>query len=72
VNKHVGSTLESLFEELGERAEIELLAAKKIVAGSVLGQALAAPFASRYRTSEREAGRRSQTPTRTDSRKTAQ
>jgi DNA-binding Xre family transcriptional regulator len=32
MNKHVGSTLESLFEELGEKDEIDLLAQKKRLA----------------------------------------
>jgi antitoxin HicB len=32
MNKHIGSTLESLLDDLGERDETELLANKKIVA----------------------------------------
>jgi DNA-binding Xre family transcriptional regulator len=32
MNKHVGSTLESLFEELGEKDDIDLLAQKKLLA----------------------------------------
>jgi transcriptional regulator with XRE-family HTH domain len=32
MNKHVGSTLDSLFEELGELEEVNALAAKKILA----------------------------------------
>lgn len=31
-NKHVGSTLESLFDEMGEREELDLLTRKKIIA----------------------------------------
>jgi antitoxin HicB len=31
-NKHIGSTLDSLFEELGELEEVNALAAKKILA----------------------------------------
>jgi antitoxin HicB len=33
--KHVGSTLESLFEELGEREEVELLTQKKLLAAKI-------------------------------------
>lgn len=32
MNKHMGSTLDSLFEELGELEEVNALAAKKILA----------------------------------------
>jgi plasmid maintenance system antidote protein VapI len=32
MNRHIGSTLESLLEELGEKDEIELLAMKTLVA----------------------------------------
>lgn len=32
MNKHHGSSLDSLFDELGEREEVEALAAKKILA----------------------------------------
>jgi transcriptional regulator with XRE-family HTH domain len=32
MNKHHGSTLDSLFDELGEREEVDALAAKKILA----------------------------------------
>jgi antitoxin HicB len=32
MNKHAGSTVESLFEELGELSEVRLLAAKKVLA----------------------------------------
>ena len=35
MNKHIGSTLGSLFEELGEKDEIELLAMKKLVAEAI-------------------------------------
>jgi len=31
-NKHIGSSLESLFEELGELGEVQTLASKKILA----------------------------------------
>ncbi len=32
MNRHVGSTLESLFEETGEKEELELLTQKKLLA----------------------------------------
>ena len=32
MKKHVGSTLDSLFEELGEKAEVDLLTQKKLLA----------------------------------------
>jgi antitoxin HicB len=32
MNKHAGSTVESLFDELGELSEVRLLAAKKVLA----------------------------------------
>ena len=32
MNRHQGSTLDSLFDELGEREEVDALAAKKILA----------------------------------------
>jgi DNA-binding Xre family transcriptional regulator len=32
MSKHVGSTLESLFDELGERDDLELLTQKKLLA----------------------------------------
>ncbi len=35
MNKHIGSTLESLFDELGERVEFEALTIKKIIAERV-------------------------------------
>ena len=34
-NKHVGSTLDSLFDELGEREEVELLTQKKLLAAKI-------------------------------------
>lgn len=33
--KHVGSTLDSLLEELGEREEVELLTQKKLLASKI-------------------------------------
>ncbi|HEV8244778.1 MAG TPA: hypothetical protein VGP93_03385, partial [Polyangiaceae bacterium] len=33
--KHIGSTLDSLFEELGEREEVELLTQKKLLAAKI-------------------------------------
>lgn len=35
MSKHVGSTLESLLEELGERGDVELLTQKKLLAAKV-------------------------------------
>lgn len=35
MSKHIGSTLDSLLEELGEKDEVELLANKKIVADTL-------------------------------------
>jgi antitoxin HicB len=35
MSKHIGSTLESLFDEMGERREFELLAMKKTIAACV-------------------------------------
>lgn len=35
MNKHVGSTLESFFEELGELEEVELLTQKKLLADKI-------------------------------------
>jgi len=32
MNKHMGTTLDSLFEELGEKEEVELLTQKKVLA----------------------------------------
>ncbi len=34
-NKHIGSTLSSLFEELGEREDVELLTQKKLLAAKI-------------------------------------
>mgnify|MGYP001580574935 CR=1 FL=1 len=34
-NKHIGSTLSSFFEELGEREEVELMAQKKLLAAKI-------------------------------------
>jgi DNA-binding Xre family transcriptional regulator len=34
-NKHVGSTLDSLFEELGEKEDLELLTQKKLLAAKI-------------------------------------
>jgi hypothetical protein len=34
-NKHIGSKLDSLFEELGEREEVELLTQKKLLAAKI-------------------------------------
>ena len=36
MNKHIGSSLESLFDELGENEDVELLASKKILARGLL------------------------------------
>jgi DNA-binding phage protein len=33
--KHIGSTLDSLFEELGEREEVELLTQKKLLSAKI-------------------------------------
>jgi len=33
--KHVGSTLDSLFDELGEREQVELLTQKKLLAAKI-------------------------------------
>ncbi len=33
--KHIGSTLSSLFEELGEREDVELLTQKKLLAAKI-------------------------------------
>ena len=33
--KHIGSTLSSLFEELGEREDVELLTQKKLLASKI-------------------------------------
>jgi len=33
--KHIGSTLDSLFEELGEREDIDLLTQKKLLAAKI-------------------------------------
>lgn len=35
MNKHVGSTLESFFEEMGELEEVELLTQKKLLADKI-------------------------------------
>jgi len=35
MNKHVGSTLESFFEEMGEAEDVELLTQKKLLADKV-------------------------------------
>ena len=35
MNKHFGSTLDSLFEELGEKEEVELLTQKKVLANQL-------------------------------------
>ncbi|MEZ4297635.1 MAG: helix-turn-helix transcriptional regulator [Polyangiaceae bacterium] len=35
MNKHVGSTMESLFEELGELEEVELLTQKKLLSEKI-------------------------------------
>ena len=35
MNKHIGSTLESIFEELGELEDLELLTQKKLLADKV-------------------------------------
>lgn len=35
MNKHIGSTLESLFEEMGELEDVELLTQKKLLANKV-------------------------------------
>lgn len=35
MNKHVGSTLESFFEEMGELEEVELLTQKKLLAAKI-------------------------------------
>jgi DNA-binding Xre family transcriptional regulator len=35
MKKHVGSTLDSLFDELGERAEVGLLTQKKLLAAKI-------------------------------------
>ena len=35
MNKHVGSTLESLFEEMGELEDLELLTQKKLLADKI-------------------------------------
>ena len=43
-NKHVGSTLESLFEELGEEHELRLLTLKKVVADQLREQMTRAGF----------------------------
>jgi DNA-binding Xre family transcriptional regulator len=34
-NRHIGSTLDSLFEELGEREDVELLTQKKLLAAKI-------------------------------------
>ena len=34
-NKHVGSTLDSLFDELGEKDDVDLLTQKKLLAAKV-------------------------------------
>jgi antitoxin HicB len=34
-NRHVGSTLDSLFEELGEREDVELLTQKKLLTAKI-------------------------------------
>ncbi len=39
-NKHIGSTLDSLFDELGEKDDVGLLAQKKLLAAKV-AQAMA-------------------------------
>jgi DNA-binding Xre family transcriptional regulator len=35
MKKHIGSTLSSLFEELGEKEEVDLLTQKKILAAKI-------------------------------------
>ena len=35
MNKHIGTSLDSLFEELGEKEEVDLLASKKLLAETV-------------------------------------
>lgn len=35
MKKHIGSTLDSLFEELGEKEEIDLLTQKKLLAAKI-------------------------------------
>ena len=35
MKKHIGTTLDSLFEELGEKAEVDLLTQKKILAARI-------------------------------------
>jgi len=35
MKKHIGSTLDSLFEELGEKQEIDLLTQKKLLAARI-------------------------------------
>jgi len=40
MNKHIGSTLGSLFEELGEKDEVDLLTQKKLIAAKI-GRAMA-------------------------------
>ena len=36
MNKHIGSSLESLFEELGESEEVALIATKKVLAAGLV------------------------------------
>jgi antitoxin HicB len=40
MKKHIGSTLESLFEELGEKQDVDLLTQKKLLAARI-AQAMA-------------------------------
>ena len=35
MNKHIGSTLDSLFDELGEKAEVDLRTQKKLLAARI-------------------------------------
>lgn len=62
MSKRIGSTLDSLFEELGEREEVDLLASKKTVAATI-GRQMAArqvsqvELASRMRTSRSQVHR---------------
>jgi hypothetical protein len=40
MKKHIGSTLDSLFEELGEKQDVDLLTHKRLLAGRI-AQAMA-------------------------------
>ena len=59
MNKHMGSTLDSLFDELGEREDVEILTQKKLLADQIRRQMTAskvskAALARRMRTSRTE------------------